>query len=204
MVNKMTPHTFFLETLAIFLGDVLAAAFIASLGYCYWYVMKYPGFYVGANWDFRGWDLNKMGRLPNASDSGTMEFIPNICVISYDAHVKKVIHSVWVRERADLNNPGTVLGHRDLKKDGVIPEARTTGGDMLAFHGPKIVCPASEMIKITKFPVFIETSDGAFYKAVGGGNNPTGPARLREHCRNAKHKIKQQFFSLRAFLRRIV
>jgi hypothetical protein len=176
----MTSHTFFLETLAIFLGDVFATAFIAVFLFGVWYLKKYPGypgFYVGANWNFKGWDFNKMGRFPNASDSGVMEFTPNVCVISRDAGVRKVIHSVWVRERADVNNPGAVLGHRDLKKDGVAPEARTTGGDLLAFQGPKIVCSASEMNKIINFPIFIETSDGIFYQAVSGGNKP--PSGIR-------------------------
>jgi hypothetical protein len=45
----MNTRQFVLETLSIFLGDVLATAFIALVAYVVWYVVKYPGFRVGAN-----------------------------------------------------------------------------------------------------------------------------------------------------------
>jgi hypothetical protein len=101
-----------------------------------------------------------MGRLPNDSDSGTMEFTPSIAVTSYDVGVKKVIHSVWVRERTDVFNPGTILGHRDLQQAGIPSEER-----LLKFQGPKITHPTSKFHEVVTYPIFIETSDGAFYKA---------------------------------------
>jgi hypothetical protein len=198
----MTLRSFLLETLAIFLGDVLAVGFIALASSWYWRVVKYPGFRVGASWSFTGWDHKRMGRFPTASDSVPMTFTPNVSVTSYDVGVKKVIHSVWVRERADVYDPGTILGHRDLQQTGIPPEERTTGGDLLKFHGPTIACPASKFHEVVNYPVFIETSDGTVYKAESVGNQPTGIIRLRYRYRNARHKIKQQLFSLRGYIRR--
>jgi hypothetical protein len=143
-----------------------------------------------------------MGRLPNDSDSGTMEFTPSIAVTSYDVGVKKVIHSVWVRERTDVFNPGTILGHRDLQQAGIPSEERTTGGDLLKFQGPKITHPTSKFHEVVTYPIFIETSDGAFYKAGSVGNSPTGLIRFRYRCRNAVHKIRQQLFSLKSYIGR--
>jgi hypothetical protein len=198
----MTPRQFWLETLTIFLGDVLATAFVGTVAYLVWYLLKYPGFRVGAGWSFTGWNVQQMGRFPNASDSGTtMEFTPNVGVNSYDTHVKKVIHSIWVRERADVYNPGNILGHRNLQQDGVPQEERTTGGDLLNLHGPRIVRPASKFHEVVNCPVFIQTSDGTFYKAVSVGNLPTGVLRLRDRSKNALYKFRQQLFSLRDYIR---
>jgi hypothetical protein len=105
----MTFHQFLLETLAIFVGDVLATAFIALMAYLTWYLFKYPSFRVGASWTFTGWNVKQMGRFPNASDSVPMTFTPSIGITSYDTSVRKLIHSVWVRQRADVYDPGTVL-----------------------------------------------------------------------------------------------
>lgn len=198
----MTLHQFILETLTIFLGDVLATAFIASVGYFVWRLLKYPGFRVGATWSFTGWNIPQMGRLPNASDPGTMEFTPHIGVSSYDTDVKKLVHSVWVRERADSYNPGTILGHRDLHLDGVPTQERTTGGDVLILQGPKIVYPTAKFHEILNSPVFIQTSDGAFYRAESEGNTTWGLLRLQHRARNALHKFKEQIFCLESYIRR--
>ena len=91
------PFPFWQETLSIFLGDVLATIFVAGSAYVLWYLLKYPGFRVGANWTFVGWDAQKMGRLPNESDTGALTLVPNISVTSHDMNVKKVIAAVWAR-----------------------------------------------------------------------------------------------------------
>lgn len=198
----MTLKYFFLETLSIFLGDVLAVGFVALLGYVFWYVLKYPGFTVGASWSFEGWDMKKMGRFPNEADSGPMKCTPNLSVTSYDTSVKKLIHSVWVRERADVFNPGELLGHRDLFREGVLPELRTTGGDLLTFPGPAISCNASDFHKVVNTPIFIENSDGSFFKALSVGNNPKGILKFRYQCRNAFHRVRLQLFSLKSYIRK--
>lgn len=143
-----------------------------------------------------------MKRFPTASDTGTMEFVPNVVVNSYDSGVKKIIHSVWVRQRSDPNNPGNIFGHRDLRRDGVPIEERTTGGDLLTFQGPRIELPASKFHDVVNCPVFIQTSDGLFYKAESAGNAPTGIVRFRYRYRNAAYKIKQQIFSIKNYVQR--
>jgi hypothetical protein len=83
------PFPFWLETFSIFLGDVLATIVIAVSASILWYVLKYPGFRVGANWTYIGWDMRKMGRFPNDSDTGTLKLMPNISVTSRDMGVRK-------------------------------------------------------------------------------------------------------------------
>ena len=134
-----SPFPFWLETLSIFIGDVLASIVIGIGAYVLWYMMKYPGFYVGANWTYVGWNIEKMRRLPNESDTGNLQLMPNISVTSRDMTVKKVISAVWVRERADLSDPGKIHGVLDLKRAGVPVEVRTTGGDLLNLPGPNRV-----------------------------------------------------------------
>jgi hypothetical protein len=198
----MTLRQFLLETLAIFVGDVFASAFIALVVYLVWYLFKYPGFRVGASWTFTGWNVKQMGRFPNGLDSAPMTFTPSVGITSYDTSIKKLIHSVWVRQRADVYDPGVILGHRDLQKDGVLPELRTTGGDLLNLAGPTISGPASRFHEVVNYPVFIQTSDGAFYKAESVGNNAEGPTRFRHRCKNVLYKMRRQVFSLKAFIRK--
>jgi hypothetical protein len=198
----MTLRQFLLETLAIFVGDVFASAFIALVVYLVWYLFKYPGFRVGAIWTFTGWNVKQMGRFPNPSDSVPMTFTPSIGITSYDTSIRKLIHSVWVRQRADPQDPGNILGHRDLQQDGVLPELRTTGGDLLNLSGPTISCPASRFHEVVNYPVFIQTSDGAFYKAESVGNTPEGLTRFRYRCKNALYKMRRQVFSFKAFIRK--
>jgi hypothetical protein len=88
--GTMTFHQFLVETLAIFVGDVLATAFIALVVYLVWYLFKYPSFRVGASWTFTGWDVKQMGRFPNPSDSAPMTFTPSIGITSYDTSIKEV------------------------------------------------------------------------------------------------------------------
>ena len=106
-----------------------------------------------------------MGRLPNESDTEKLVLMPNISVISYDVKVKKVISAVWVRERADVNDPGEILEHRDLQREGVPVETRTTGGELLSLNGPRIDCVASVFQRVSSFLIFVRTSDGEFYRA---------------------------------------
>jgi hypothetical protein len=111
------------------------------------------------------------------------------------------MYAVWVRERADVYDPGTILGQRDLQQAGVLPELRTTGGDLLKITGPTISCPASRFQEVVNYPVFIETSDGAFYKAESVGNLPEGLALFRYRCKNALYKVSRPVFSFKNFIR---
>jgi hypothetical protein len=190
--TNANPFPFWQETLSIFLGDVLATIFIAVGASVLWYILKYPGFHVGANWTYIGWDVKTMGRLPNESDAENLILMPNISVTSRDTNIKKVISAVWVRERADVTDPGEILGHLDLQRAGIPPEVRTTGGDLLNLRGPTIECRASAFRRVTFFPVFIQTSDGEFYKANSPGNNPKGIARLRYKCQKLMDEAKQR------------
>lgn len=185
------PLTFPMETLSIFLGDVLASIFVALGAIFLWYLLKYPGFRVGANWTFTGWDTQKMGRFPNESDLGQMVLMPNVSVTSFDMSVKKVIHAVWVRERSNPNDPGEILGMLDLRKEGMAAEIRTTGGDLLALRGPTITCDASRFTRVMNFPIFIQTSDGEFYKAESPGNEPKGVVRIRYKLHNYLYPVKE-------------
>jgi hypothetical protein len=185
------PLPFWLETLSIFLGDVFAAFFLSVAAVIFWYVMKYPGFRVGANWTFTGWDFQKMGRFPGESDEGSMEIMPNISVTSRDMTIKKVIVGVWVRERADVNNPGKIAGHLDLKRAGMPIDARTTGGDILNLPGPRIPCQAHDFARFIKIPIFIQTSDGEFHQAQSPGNPLEGLRKIRYKCQDIFHAAKQ-------------
>lgn len=186
------PLGFWSETLSIFLGDVLATVFIGASAYVLWYILKYPGFRVGANWSYVGWDVHKMGRLPNESDTGTLQLMPNISVTSRDMTVKKVIVAVWVRERVDVRDPGTIHGMLDLKKAGVPIEVRTTGGDFLSLAGPTISCEASKFQQIFNCPIFVQTSDGEFYQAESPGNRAKGIVKLRYEIQTFLHAAKQR------------
>jgi hypothetical protein len=186
---------FWLETLSIFLGDVLATIFLGAGAYILWYVLKYPGFRVSANWTYTGWDVQKMGRLPNGTDPGNLVLMPNISVTSRDMTIKKVITSVWVRERADLSNPGDIHGVLHLDQAGVPVEVRTTGGDLLRLTGPRITCPAAKFQRIFHCPIFIQTSDGEFYQAESPGNMPKGIVKFRYKMQNFFHSTKQRILS---------
>jgi hypothetical protein len=187
-----TSLHFWEETLSIFLGDVLATIFIAGGASVLWYLLKYPGFRVGANWTYTGWDVAKMGRLPNESDNVNLGLMPNISITSLDLTVKKIIASVWVRERADVHDPGVVHGVRHLQREGLPPEVRTTGGDLLTLPGPTIRCHASKFQQIINCPIFVQTSDGEYYKAQSPGNSPTGIVKLRYEIQNFVYTAKQQ------------
>jgi len=182
---------FWLETFSIFLGDVLASIFIASAAYFLWYILKYPGFRVGANWTYTGWDANKMGRLPNDSDTGVIQLMPNVSVVSLDMSMRKIIVAVWVRERKDLHDPGEIHGMLDLKRSGMPAEVRTTGGDVLSLPGPTIQCEASKFGRIFNCPIFIQTSDGEYYQAESPGNAAKGIVRLRYWAQNRLNVAKR-------------
>jgi hypothetical protein len=72
---------------------------------------------------------------------------------------------------------------------------------LLKLHGPTISFPASKFQEVVKYPVFIETSDGAFYKAESVGNAPEGLTGFRHRCRNTLYKARRQVFSFKSFLR---
>lgn len=187
-----SPLSFGWETFSIFLGDVCAAIFLSIGAYGIWYLLKYPGFQVGANWTYTGWDAARIGRLPNQSDTGNMVLMPNVSVVSRDINVKKVISAVWVRQRADVADPGEILGHIDLQQAAVPVEVRTTGGDLVRLAGPRIECSAKDFRRITSFPVFIQTSDGEFYQATSPGNEPKGVAKLRLQTQKAVYEVRRR------------
>ena len=186
-----TPFPVWPETFSIFLGDVLAAIFIAGSSYVLWYLLKYPGFRVGANWTYIGWDVKKMGRLPNESDNVDLELMPNISVTSRDMNVKKVIASVWVRERADAHDPGMIYGVLHLQREGMPLEVRTTGGDLLRLPGPRLKCHASMFKQLVNCPIFIQTSDGEYYQAESPGNSAKGIVKMRYEIQNSIYAAKQ-------------
>ena len=185
-----SPFPFWWETFSIFLDDVLATIFIGVGAYALWYILKYPGFRVGANWSYIGWDIRKMGRLPNESDTGNLQLWPNISVTSRDMTVKKPITAVWVRERADLSDPGEIHGVLHLNQVGVPLEVRTRGGDLLNLTGPRIGCDASKFQRIFNCPIFIQTSDGEFYQAESPGNMAKGIVKLRYQIQKLLHSAK--------------
>lgn len=197
----MTFQSFIFQALANFVGSFLAAVSIAFLGYLFWRILRYPGFRVGASWTFEGWSVQAMGRFPNESDSSPMRFKPNINVTSYDDSVKKVIHTVWVRERADVFDPGKIWGQRNLQRDDIGTELRTTGGDPVILDGPIISAPASQFHAIVNCPVFVQTSDGNFYKAESIGNTATGITRFRYRCKNALYEAKRQYVGIKKLIR---
>jgi hypothetical protein len=186
-----SPLSFGWETFSIFLGDVFAATFLSVGAYAVWYLLKYPGFHVGANWSYIGWDATKMGRLPNDSDVGKLVLFPNVSVTSRDTNIKKVISAVWVRQRADIMDPGEILGHVDLQQS-VPVEIRTTGGDLVKLAGPRIECEARDFRRITSFPVFIQTSDGEFYQATSPGNLPKGIAKMRLQTQKLAYEVRRR------------
>lgn len=124
---------------------------------------------MGANWSYKGWNLEKMRRLPNTSDTGGMELWPNISVTTRDMDVKKIVTAIWVRERADIHDPGVIYGVSHLQET-MPADARTIGGDPLKLPGPLIKCEASDFTKIFNCPVFIQTTDGEFFQAQSPGN----------------------------------
>ena len=189
------PLSFWSETLSILLGDVLATFFVGFVAYAFWYLLKYPGFRVGASWSYQGWDLQKMGRLPNESDTGDMELMPNVSVRSRDVTRKKVIAAVWVRERADIHDPGEIHGVLDLRKAGIPTEVRTTGGDLLSLPGPKIQCQVKNFHRIFNTPIFIQTSDGEFYKAQSPGNLPKGIVKMRYDLQETFDVLRQRLLA---------
>lgn len=190
--TSTSPFPFWSETFSIFVGDVLATLFVGGGAYILWYIVKYPGFRVGANWTFIGWDFRKMGRLPNDTDTGDLELMPNVSVTSRDMSVKKVITAVWVRERADVNDPGQIHGVLHLNQTGMHVDSRTTGGDLLSFPGPKIACQMKEFQSIFNCPIFIQTSDGEFYQAESPGNMPKGVAKFRYKVQKIVYAAKQR------------
>jgi hypothetical protein len=186
MVGQPSPLPFWLETLSIFLGDVAAVLFIGSVTFLLWYFWKYPGFHVRVEWTLDGWDSQHMGRLPNESDSGTVDLFPNISVTSYDRKVQKIVAAVWVQERADETNPGMILGRMDLEQSGLPSKERTTGkNSSMSFVGPRIPCPASKAQKYMNFPVFVRTSDGELYPA----ESANAPKGIRRKLRYRGEKV---------------
>jgi hypothetical protein len=124
-----------------------------------------------------------------------MEFMPNVSVKSRDVGIKKIVLAVWVRERPDPIDPGETLGKHDLQAAGVPPEARTTGGDLLKFPGPRITYPKAKFQRIINFPIFIQTSDGEFFQAQSPGNQPKGIAKLRFSVQDFVDGVRRRIFS---------
>lgn len=187
------PLSFWMETLCIFLGDVFATIFVGVGAYSLWFILKYPGFRVGANWTYIGWDMEKKGRLPDESDTQDFELMPNVSVTSHDMSVKKVITAIWVREGADVHDPGEIHGVLHLHREGMPAEVRTTGGDLLSLPGPRIKCRGNKFQRIFHSPIFIQTSDGEFYRAESPGNIARGIVKLRYKTQKVIHSATQRF-----------
>jgi hypothetical protein len=190
--TSSAPFPFWPEMWAIFVGDVLAVLFVTGTTSFLWYLVKYPGFRVGANWIPIGWDIQEMKRLPNESDAGNFGLMPNISVTSYDMNVKKVITVVRVTERADPSDPGEIHGVLYLSETMTV-DARTTGGvGLLKLTGPRIMCQGGKFRQIFHSPIFIETSDGEFYQAESPGNAVKGIAKLRQDIQKIFYSAKQR------------
>jgi len=74
---------------------------------------------------------------------------------------------LYVRERADLSNPGEIKAHLELATT-MTEEARTTayqGNPLLKLRGPEIPCKANNARRIAQLPVFIETNEGEVFLA---------------------------------------
>jgi hypothetical protein len=193
-LNEPASLSFWWETLSIFLGDIAATVFLASLAYVLFYLLKYPGFRVEANWSSSGGDLRETGRPPGNSDNAPMEVWPNVSVVSRDTDVKKVIVAISVRERADETNPDEVHGVHRLQEDTPI-EHRTTGADPLKLIGPRISCNASNYQRFSNMPIFIETSDGRLHRAQSPGNPIKGIAKLRYRIQDFSDAAMQSILS---------
>jgi|ERR1700733_4508691 len=156
----MSSCNFLLETLSIFVGDILAVIVLGVVGYLV--LRKAPPFRIKVEWSYPNWDQEKKGRLPNEWDEGEIDLMPLVRVVSDDMTVQKVISVIWVRERSDESNPGKIYACQRLSET-MPKDARTTAFQnkrILELPGPKITCPARESRHITKLPVFIETEDG--------------------------------------------
>lgn len=161
------PFHFWLETLSIFVGDVLAVIVVGVGGILLLQKLKKPGFRIKVDWQYIGWDLQKMKRLPNEWDSGNLVVVPMVTLTSHDMAVQKIISVLYVRERADLSDPGDVRAHLELATT-MTEEARTTayqGNPLLKLRGPEIPCQANNARRITQLPVFVETNEGEIFLA---------------------------------------
>lgn len=179
-LNDPGPLSFGRETFSIFLGDIAAVSVAALAGLLFFYIVKYPGFRVGAGWS---WTTTK--------PKGKLQVWPNVSVTSYDPNVEKIIATIWVRERADIDNPGAILGKLDLRQTGQPTEDRTTGGDVLNLRGPVIECEQGRADEVMKFPIFVQTSDGHFYKALSPGHPGSRTLQLRMKMQRVVYNLKE-------------
>lgn len=179
-------HPFWAE----YLGETFSGISVAALVTLYverrikWIEKK--SLYVGANWS---WDVI------GAKGQDYVVLHPNVSVISRTKAPKLIIHSVWVREskpsKKPSKTPAPIYGHFDLTKAGMTHEKRTTGGDPLYIEGPRIDCEKVEMLRVMRYPIWIQTSDNQWFKAQSMGNlKPHIWQRLWPFQRN-KPELKQ-------------
>lgn len=129
-----------------------------------WWWRK-TGIRIGANW-----------QVAKQSKNGTQVLCisPKVNVVSRAQGrwgTTKIVHSIWVRERADIADPGQIYGKVDLTDTAV--HQRTTGGDPLNLTGAAMLCPPGDAETIMKCPIFVQWTDGTFSKAMSMGNEPS-------------------------------
>jgi hypothetical protein len=109
-----------------------------------------------------------------------MRLHPDVNIVSRTNAPKKIVHSIWVRERKDIYNPGKIWGKIDVV-DMLPVEQRTTGGDPLNLTGPQITCKnlKTEVEKVMNCPIWMQTTDNKWYKAQSMGNPPNLLERIR-------------------------
>jgi len=83
-INPNPPFHFWLETLSIFIGDVLAVIVVSVGGIILLQRLKKPGFRIKVNWQYIGWDLQKMRRLPNEWDTEDLLVVPMVTLTSHE------------------------------------------------------------------------------------------------------------------------
>jgi len=157
----------------VLVGVTAAVAAAALIGLIVWLFRAFgqvTSLRVGANWTWEG----------TAPDPTYMTLHPNINVVSRTNAPRKIVHSIWVRESKSTRRPGTIYGKVDLI-NSVPVQNRTTGGDPLNLVGPTIKCKnlKVEVERVMNCPIWIQTSDGKWYRAQSMGNPPSFAERIK-------------------------
>jgi len=146
---------------------VVGAALIGSVVWLYRALGQSTSLRIGANWT---WEATP--------DPTYVTLRPNVNVVSRSNAPEKIVHSIWVRERKNICNPGQIYGKIDLV-DKLPVEKRTTGGDPLNLVGPPITYQKTKAETVMRCPIWIQTTDNKWYKAQSMGNPPRLAERLR-------------------------
>lgn len=163
-VNSHPHWTEFILGVAV---TVVSAVLIGSFVWLCRALSQSTGLRIGANWTYEA-----------TADPAYVTLRPNVNVVSRSNAPAKIVHSIWVRERRDIYNPGQIYGKIDLV-DKLSAEKRTTGGDPLNLAGPTITYRKTEAETVMRCPIWIQTTDNKWYKAQSMGNPPRLAERLR-------------------------